>query len=58
MLEAGKSTDQLGIMGLLEEEDAAVEVSALVCGEGAIEFQVIACATQAARQRLNPIIIQ
>lgn len=58
MLEAGKSTHQLGIMGLVGKEDAAIEVSALVCGEGAIEFQVIACATQAARQRLNPIIIK
>lgn len=60
-LKAGKSTHQLGILGilgLLEEGDAAVEVSALACGEGAIEFHVTACAKQAARQRLNPVIIQ
>lgn len=30
VLKAGKSTHQLAILGLVEEEDAAIEVSALV----------------------------
>lgn len=54
--EAGKGVRQLGLMEV-EREEAAIEISAPVHGEGALEFQVIACSVLAlsrpARKRLK-----
>lgn len=55
--DAGKGVHQLGLMGAMEREEAAIEISAPVHGEGALEFQVIACSLLAlsrpARKRLK-----
>lgn len=56
-VQAGKGVHQPGLVGLMEGEDATVEISAPLHGERAIEFEVIACSQLAlcrpARQRLN-----
>ena len=51
---ARKGVHQLGLMGLMERENTAVDISTPFHGEGDTEFQDIACLLhRSGRQRLN-----